>query len=69
MKITGINHLAFITHDMEKTIRYYRDLLGMTLEAGWGTTVSGITSSAPAIRRSPSSNTTARAPWRAKATA
>ncbi len=36
MKITGINHLAFITHDMEKTIRYYRDLLGMTLEAGVG---------------------------------
>ncbi len=36
MIITGINHLAFITDDMEKTIRYYRDLLGMTLEAGVG---------------------------------
>ena len=36
MIITGINHLAFITDDMEKTIRFYRDLLAMTLEAGIG---------------------------------
>ena len=36
MAITGINHLAFITHDLEATIRFYRDLLGMTLEAGVG---------------------------------
>ncbi len=36
MLITGINHLAFITDDMEKTIRFYRDLLAMTLEAGIG---------------------------------
>jgi len=36
MAITGINHLAFITHDLEATIRFYRDLLGMTLESGVG---------------------------------
>ena len=36
MGITGINHLAFITSDMEKTIRFYRDLLGMELAAGTG---------------------------------
>ncbi len=36
MKLTGINHLAFITDDMGKTIRFYRDLLGMTLSAGIG---------------------------------
>ncbi|SVB60961.1 uncharacterized protein METZ01_LOCUS213815, partial [marine metagenome] len=33
MAISGINHLAFITHDLEATIRFYRDLLGMTLES------------------------------------
>jgi catechol 2,3-dioxygenase-like lactoylglutathione lyase family enzyme len=36
MKITGINHLAFITDDMTQTIRYYRDLLGMELATGIG---------------------------------
>ncbi len=36
MKLTGINHLAFITEDMEKTIRLYRDFLGMELTAGIG---------------------------------
>ena len=36
MQLTGINHLAFITDDMEKTIRFYRDLLGMELESGIG---------------------------------
>lgn len=36
MAISGINHLAFITDDMEGTIRFYRDLLGMRLEAGIG---------------------------------
>lgn len=36
MKLQGINHLAFITSDMETTIRFYRDLLGLTLEAGIG---------------------------------
>jgi catechol 2,3-dioxygenase-like lactoylglutathione lyase family enzyme len=36
MGLTGINHLAFITSDIEKTIRFYRDLLGMELVAGIG---------------------------------
>ena len=36
MLLTGINHLAFITNDMEATIRFYRDLLGMELHAGIG---------------------------------
>lgn len=34
--IKGINHLAFITGDMEKTIRFYRDLLGLKLVSGIG---------------------------------
>lgn len=34
--LTGINHLAFITNDMKKTIRFYRDLLEMELNAGVG---------------------------------
>ena len=36
MKFTGINHLAMVTADMEATIRYWRDLLGMRLIAGFG---------------------------------
>ncbi len=36
MLIRGINHLAFITDDMPKTIRFYRDLLGLELAAGIG---------------------------------
>ena len=36
MLIKGLNHLAFITDDMIKTVRFYRDLLGMTLQAGIG---------------------------------
>ena len=35
-KYTGINHLAMITGDMNKTIRFWRDLLGMRLVAGLG---------------------------------
>jgi len=34
--LKGINHLAFITADMEATIRFWRDLLGFTLDAGVG---------------------------------
>jgi catechol 2,3-dioxygenase-like lactoylglutathione lyase family enzyme len=33
---TGINHLAMVTGDMETTIRFWRDLLGMPLVAGMG---------------------------------
>ncbi len=36
MMIRGLNHLAFITDDMVKTIRFYRDLLGLELTAGIG---------------------------------
>ena len=36
MGLTRLNHLAFITPDMEGTIRFYRDLLGMKLVAGVG---------------------------------
>jgi len=36
MKLSGINHLAFITDDMEQTIRFYRDLLGLELHSGIG---------------------------------
>jgi catechol 2,3-dioxygenase-like lactoylglutathione lyase family enzyme len=36
VKYTGINHLAMATRDMGKTIRFWRDLLGMRLVAGLG---------------------------------
>lgn len=36
VKFNGINHLAMATGDMDGTIRYWRDLLGMRLVAGIG---------------------------------
>ncbi len=36
MRYTGINHLAMATRDMDTTIRFWRDLLGMRLVAGLG---------------------------------
>lgn len=36
VKYTGINHLAMATRDMDTTIRFWRDLLGMRLVAGLG---------------------------------
>ena len=36
MKFTGINHLAMVTDDMDKTIGFWRDLLGMRLVASLG---------------------------------
>lgn len=36
VKFNGINHLAMATRDMDRTIRYWRDLLGMRLVAGLG---------------------------------
>lgn len=33
---TGIHHLAMVTHDMDGTVRFWRDLLGMRLVAGLG---------------------------------
>ncbi len=36
MKFRGINHAALATNDMDRTILYWRDLLGMRLIAGTG---------------------------------
>ncbi len=36
MKFKGINHVAFATNDMDTTVRFWRDLLGMKLIAGIG---------------------------------
>ncbi|MBI5203760.1 MAG: VOC family protein [Nitrospirae bacterium] len=36
IKFNGINHLAMATGDMDKTTRFWRDLLGMRLVAGLG---------------------------------
>jgi len=36
IKYNGINHLAMATGDMDATIRFWRDLLGMRLIAGLG---------------------------------
>lgn len=36
IKFNGINHLAMATGDMDQTIRFWRDLLGMRLVAGLG---------------------------------
>jgi len=36
VKYNGINHLAMVTKDMDRTIRFWRDLLGMRLVAGLG---------------------------------
>jgi catechol 2,3-dioxygenase-like lactoylglutathione lyase family enzyme len=36
LKFNGVNHLAMATGDMDKTIRFWRDLLGMRLVAGLG---------------------------------
>lgn len=36
IRFKGINHLAMATGDMDRTIRFWRDLLGMRLVAGLG---------------------------------
>jgi catechol 2,3-dioxygenase-like lactoylglutathione lyase family enzyme len=36
IKFNGINHLAMATGDMDQTLRFWRDLLGMRLVAGLG---------------------------------
>ncbi len=36
VKYNGINHLAMATRDMDATIRFWRDLLGMRLVVGLG---------------------------------
>ena len=36
VRYTGINHVALATRDMDATVRFWRDLLGMRLLAGLG---------------------------------
>jgi catechol 2,3-dioxygenase-like lactoylglutathione lyase family enzyme len=36
VRYSGVNHLALATGDMHRTIRFWRDLLGMRLVAGLG---------------------------------
>lgn len=36
IKYKGINHLAMVTKDMDRTIRFWRDFLGLRLVAGLG---------------------------------
>jgi len=36
IRFTGIHHLAMATRDMETTVRFWRDLLGMRLVVGYG---------------------------------
>jgi catechol 2,3-dioxygenase-like lactoylglutathione lyase family enzyme len=36
VRFNGVNHLAMATGDMDKTVRFWRDLLGMRLVAGLG---------------------------------
>lgn len=36
MKYAGVNHVAFATADMEETLRFWRDLLGMKIVAAMG---------------------------------
>ena len=36
MRYTGFNHVALATADMDRTIRFWRDLLGLRLVAGLG---------------------------------
>lgn len=38
VKYRGIHHLAMATRDMDRTIRFWRDLLGMRMVAGLGKT-------------------------------
>lgn len=35
-RYTGFNHIAMVTGDMETTVRFWRDLLGMRIVAGLG---------------------------------
>ena len=42
MKFKGVNHLAMVTGDMDKTVRFYRDVLGMPLVAATGNRPGGL---------------------------
>ncbi len=41
MGYAGVNHLALVTDDMDKTVRFYRDVLGMRVVATLGGGVGG----------------------------
>ncbi len=41
MNFRGINHLALVTNDMEGTVRFYRDVMGLPLVAAIGNTKNG----------------------------
>ena len=41
MEYQGINHLVLVTNDMEKTVRFYRDVLGMRVVATLAGEVGG----------------------------
>ena len=42
MKTRGINHLAMVTNDMEKTVRFYREVMGFPLVAAIGGNPNGL---------------------------
>lgn len=41
VRYSGVNHLALVTNDMDKTVRFYRDVLGMDLIATTGSDPDG----------------------------
>lgn len=41
MRYQGVHHLAMATNDMDKTVRFYRDILGMPLVATTGNRAQG----------------------------
>jgi len=43
IKFNGVNHLAMATGDMDKTIRFWRDLLGMSSWPVWVVPDTGTT--------------------------
>ena len=41
MEYRGVNHLALVTNDMDRTVRFYRDVLGMRVVGTVGGEVGG----------------------------
>lgn len=37
MRVTGLNHLTFAVSDLDRSVAFYRDLLGCDLRAVWAT--------------------------------
>ena len=42
MRTRGINHLAMVTNDMEKTVRFYHDVMGFSLVGAIGGNSNGL---------------------------